>query len=42
MWTSARRGLVDFVVEWSGMKSSANGSCGGVGLAATAVWKSGE
>ena len=39
MWTSARRGLVDFVNEWSGMKCSANVVCGWVDLFATAAGK---
>ena len=34
-----RRGLVDFVGVWSGMKSSANGSRGWVDLSATAFWR---
>ena len=44
VWTdsSARRGLVDFVDERSGMKWNANGDCGGVDLAATAALKSGR
>ena len=42
MWTSARRGLVEIVDEWSGLKCSAKGGCGWVDLFATAVWKSGK